>query len=141
MLAFVAKHDDIIARKIRHGPSNSKYTHHSIQNALLDIMAEDVVNEISKEVWKAEYFSMLADETKDMGKREQLSLTVLYLYNDSIYEEFLSMEELSSLDANSLTDKIIQTLKRNNINIAKCVGQAYDGASVVSGKHAGVLMH
>ncbi|GBN10722.1 hypothetical protein AVEN_54209-1, partial [Araneus ventricosus] len=79
MLAFVAKHDDIIARKIRHGPSNSKYTHHSIQNALLDIMAEEVVNEISNEVRKAEYFSILADETNVWEKRTIITCCALFI--------------------------------------------------------------
>ncbi|KAF8781503.1 Synaptonemal complex protein 2 like protein [Argiope bruennichi] len=137
MLALVAKHDDIIARKIRNGPSNSKYTHLSIQKALLGIMAEEVQKEISNEVKKAEYFS-ICRRIKDLGKREQLSIAVRYLYNDSIYEEFLSVEELSSLNADFLTDKIIKVFKMNNINLEKCIGQAYDGASMVSGKHAGV---
>ena len=42
ILALVAKHNQIVSKTIEHGPKNAKYTHQSIQNALLDVMAEMV---------------------------------------------------------------------------------------------------
>ena len=137
LLALVGNHDDVIARKIRSGPGNAKYTHHSVQNALLEIMADEVKSSIFKEIREAEYFSLLADETKDLSKKEQLSTAVRYLHDDAIHEEFLYIQELESLDAEGLTSSILNALE-GKINFKKCIGQAYDGASVVSGKHAGV---
>ncbi|GBM93694.1 hypothetical protein AVEN_220002-1, partial [Araneus ventricosus] len=46
-----------------------------------------------------EYFAILADETKDLSKKEQLSIAVCYLYDGNIHEEFLCIEELETLDA------------------------------------------
>ncbi|KAJ4947590.1 hypothetical protein JOQ06_009625, partial [Pogonophryne albipinna] len=43
------------------------------------------------------------------------------------------------LDAAGLTEKIIQVLERYGLEYkSNLVGQAYDGASVMSGKHSGV---
>ncbi|GBL87917.1 Zinc finger MYM-type protein 1 [Araneus ventricosus] len=137
LLALVGNHDEVIARRIRHGPGNAKYTHHSVQNVLLDIMADEVKNKIFEEMQAAEYFAILADETKDLSKKEQLSIAVRYLYDGNIHEEFLCIEELETLDAEGLSSKITNVMK-DRVNFQNCIGQAYDGASVVSGKHAGV---
>ncbi|XP_071034137.1 52 kDa repressor of the inhibitor of the protein kinase-like [Parasteatoda tepidariorum] len=111
LLSLVGKHDSVIDKKIKHGPSNAKYTHHSIQNALLDIMAEQITVEISEEVKTAKFFSILADESKDLAKIEQLSIAIRYLYNGNVHEE------LSKLDAKSLSLKIINVLEKNNIAV------------------------
>lgn len=137
LLGLVGNHDDIIDKKIRKGPNNAKYTHHSIQNALLYIMANEVKNRIYQEVREAEYFSLLADESKDLSTKEQLSIAVRYLHKGTIHEEFLCMEELESLNAEGLSSRILNALE-SKINFKMCIAQAYDGAYVVSGKHAGV---
>lgn len=137
LLGLVGNHDNVIAKKIRKGPSNAKYTHHSIQNALLHIMAEEVKNRIYREVQDAEYFALLADESKDLSKKEQLSVAVRYLHEGTIHEEFLCMEELESLNAEGLSSRILNALE-SKLNFKMCIAQSYDGASVVSGKHAGV---
>ncbi|GBO09046.1 hypothetical protein AVEN_267118-1, partial [Araneus ventricosus] len=100
-------------------------------------MADEVKNKIFEEMQAAEYFAILADETKDLSKKEQLSIAVRYLYDGNIHEEFLCIEELETLDAEGLSSKIINVMK-DRVNFQNCIGQAYDGASVVSGKHAGV---
>ncbi|GBN56214.1 hypothetical protein AVEN_47730-1 [Araneus ventricosus] len=50
LLSLVGNHDEVIARRIKHGPRNAKCTHHSVQNALLDIMAGEVKNKIFEEM-------------------------------------------------------------------------------------------
>jgi len=59
LLSLVAKHDEIVAWKVKSGPQNAKYTHHTVQNALLSIMAEIVLQETASEVGSAQYFSIL----------------------------------------------------------------------------------
>ena len=146
ILGLVAKHDKIVATKIRSGPNNAKYTHHTVQNALLGIMAEMVVQEISSEICSAQYFSVLADESKDMSKKEQVSVIVRYLFRGSIHEEFVGLTETQSLNAQGLTDTIVNNIRRlsslsnssNSILMQNCIGQGYDGASVVAGHLSGV---
>ncbi|KAL4119154.1 hypothetical protein QTP88_012001 [Uroleucon formosanum] len=70
-------------------PKNAKYTHHTIQNNLFYVMSKLVLETIAKEVKEAKYFAILADETKDISKTEQLSIMVRYYHNNTMNERFL----------------------------------------------------
>eukprot|EP00112_Aurelia_sp_Birch-Aquarium-sp1_P022749 Seg652.9 transcript_id=Seg652.9/GoldUCD/mRNA.D3Y31 product="Zinc finger MYM-type protein 1" protein_id=Seg652.9/GoldUCD/D3Y31 len=138
ILALLAKHNPIIAEKIRLGPKNAKYTHHSVQNAILDIMKEMVLEQIKEELHEAKFFTVLADESKDVRKKEQVVIAVRYCHQNAIHEEFVGIAEAHGLDAEGLSDTIIELLQRINACMVNCVGQGYDGASVVSGHLNGV---
>ena len=75
-LSVVARHDPVIAERIQYGPENAKYTHRTIQNALLDFMKDMTLEQIRKELRKAVYFTVLADESKDTSKKEQVVVAV-----------------------------------------------------------------
>lgn len=138
VLDLVARHDKIVFDKIKTGPQNAKYTHHSIQNALLKIMAGQIENEIREEIETAQFYAILVDETKDLSKKEQLSFVLRYIFNGMIREEFLCIKSAEGLDAESLSAEIISFLRNMGLNLKNCVGQGYDGASVMSGKLNGV---
>ena len=138
ILSVVARHDPVIAERIRYGPENTKYTRHTIQNALLDIMKNMTLEQIQEEVRKAVCFTVLADESKDTSKKERVVVAVRYCLNNGIHEEFVGIAEAQSLDAGGLTDTIISQLRRIDANMKNCVGQGYDGASVVAGRLNGV---
>ena len=94
--------------------------------------------EIIQEVKESEVFSVIADETKDL-KKEQLSLVLRYYYNGAVHESFLDFQQATRLDAEGLKDKIIHCLERYGLEYrTNLVGQGYDGASVMSGKHSGL---
>ncbi|KAK7880157.1 hypothetical protein WMY93_033180, partial [Mugilogobius chulae] len=102
-------------------------------------MAEMVRLSIINEVKESEVFSILADETKDVKKKEQMSFVLRYYYRGAVKESFLHFESTESLDAASLADKIIQMLEKYGLEYREnLVGQAYDGASVMSGRNTGV---
>ena len=61
-----------------------------------------------------------------------------YCLNNDIREEFVGIAEAQSLDADGLTDTIISQLGRIDARMKNCVGQGYDGASVVAGRLNGV---
>ena len=73
LLTFISNHDQIVRKRIKEGPQNSKYTSPEIQNELLGAMGDMVLQTISNEVQKAGIYSLLADETKDISRKEQLS--------------------------------------------------------------------
>lgn len=56
-----------------------KYATYTLQNFILKVLGEVVHKKISTEVKNVRYFSTLADETKDVSKKEQLSLVVLII--------------------------------------------------------------
>ncbi|XP_076330907.1 zinc finger MYM-type protein 1-like [Tachypleus tridentatus] len=106
LLDMISRYDEIVKKKLS-GPGNAKYTHHDIQNELLDILAEMIRKDISKEVMEAEHFALMLDETKDVSKQEQLSIMGRYLHQQSLHEEFLDFTAGEGLD--SLFKKIMET--------------------------------
>lgn len=98
-----------------------------------------VREDIIKEMKQSEVFSVIADETKDLKKKEQPSLVLCYYYNGAVHESFLDFQEATRLDTEGLKDKIIHSLERYGLEYrSNLVGQGYDGESVMSGKHSGV---
>ncbi|XP_076315787.1 zinc finger MYM-type protein 1-like [Tachypleus tridentatus] len=137
LLDMISRYDEILKKKlVNHG--NAKYTHHDIQNELLDIIAGMIRKDISKEVMEAEHFALMVNETKDVSIEEQLSNMVRYLHQQSLHEEFLNFTAAEGLDADSLLKKTMDTLAKCGIDHNACIGQCYDGAVVVSGHISGV---
>ena len=132
ILTMVSKHDEIVHACL-HGSGNAKYTHHSIQNTIISIMGDLILNDIKEEILKAEFYSIITDETKDLAKKEQLTLVLRYIYENEIHKEFLSY-----MHATSLTEFILSNLNKWGINIQNCISQSYDGTSVMSGALSGV---
>ena len=120
--------------KVQYRPANAKYTHHTIQNALLGIMKGTTLEQIQEELHKAVYFTVLADASKDTSEEEQVVVAVQYCLNNNNHEEFVGIAEAQSLDADGLTDTIISQLGRIDARMKNCVGQGYDGASVDAGQ-------
>ncbi len=66
-------------------------------------------------------------------------MVIRYYYNGIIHESFLDFRWADSLDAAGLTSSIIHCLERHGLEYCtNLVGQGYDGAAVMSGKHSGV---
>ena len=75
ILEMIAKHNPMVAKKMK-ATGNAKYTSNTIQNEILQCLASMVQDSIVKEVKESEVFSIIADETKDLQKKEQLSLVL-----------------------------------------------------------------
>lgn len=56
----------------------------------------------------------------------------------NIHEKALGCFHMKKCDAQQLAQEIFKIIANNNLDINKCVGQCYDGASVMSGKYTGV---
>lgn len=80
------------------------------------------------------------DESKDISKKEQISVSVRYLHSvsEKVHEEFLHFTPADCLDADTLLASFKRTLSQCNIDLHVCVGQRYDGASVMSVCNDGV---
>ncbi len=82
-------------------------------------------------------FAIMADEARD-GHTEQLAICVRYVTEGTIKERFLSLTELRSFDAKSITEALERKLQEEGIAQLKCVAQTYDGAAVMSEAAGGV---
>ena len=86
ILNLVLEHDEIVHTHL-HGAQNAKYTHSSVQNGLISIMGDLIRSDIKEEILQAEFYSIIADESKDLSKKEQMTLALRYSYENEIHEE------------------------------------------------------
>lgn len=133
-----SKRDPLFKKKLMETGGNAKYLHSSIQNELLEILGNEVLKTVRDEVNDTGFYAVLADETKDVSKKEQVSIIVRYLHNSEIKDAFLGFVHADKLNAESLTGIIKDTLLTHGLKLENCVAQAYDGASVMSGNLSGV---
>ena len=83
---------------------------------------------------------MIADEVTDCSNKEQLCIVLRYVdpETNAIREDLVSFLECDSgLTGQALAYKMMGFV-RNNLDPSKMCGQAYDGASNMSGKIRGV---
>ena len=138
-LTVIAKHDPIVQDYIDKGPKNTTYLSPDIQNSTLQIMDKMIRGSICDEVQQAGYFSLMADETKDLSKQEQPATVLRYLDKEgAINEGFFTFVETTSLNAESLSNYLIKVLEDNRLDLTYIVSQGYDGVSVRSGHCTGV---
>ena len=78
ILDLVARHDPIVARRLQEGPQNVKYTHHSIHDNVIHAAAELIRKQIAAET-NGNYYAIIADESRDTGHKEQMSLVLGYV--------------------------------------------------------------
>lgn len=140
LLHLISEHDPIVKSRLQDGPRNATYTSHVIQDELIHLLAKNVRMKICEEVKTARYFSIIADESRDVARQEQMSFVVRYFNTDNctVNERFLSFVQAKSLDANSLSQYIVKLIRDCDFDLNKLVSQGYDGASVMSGQHTGV---
>ena len=83
----------------------------------------------------SENSSLLYNHTKDVSKKEQLTLILRYVLKGVVHERFISYSYCEELHAAALTSDALAAIQ---LNITDCVSQCYDGASVMSGSLTGV---
>ncbi|CAM4904862.1 unnamed protein product [Rotaria socialis] len=144
ILQWASSTDPIVKSIFEDNTGNSTYLSPRVQNELIKIMAEHTKRQITESI-KGNVFSLLADESRDTSGHEQLSIVVRVVVPIStngnknvIQEYFLGLVRLHEFDAPTLSDEIANCLIKCGIELKSCISQCYDGASVMSGKCAGI---
>jgi hypothetical protein len=82
------------------------------------------------------FYSLMADESKDISGHEHLSIVVRVVSNPTntmlnknevIQEYFLGLVRLQEFDAITLSDAIVQFLNSYSIDLTSCIGICFDG--------------
>ena len=119
--------------------SDRKYFSPEIVNEQIALMGLSVLRKILDEIRSATYFSIIADEASDISNKEQLSICIRWVDKDfQIHEDPLEMIQVPETRALTLTNAIKDCLVRFSLPVGQCRGQAYDGASNMSGYLSGV---
>ena len=138
ILKLTSRHNEFLCLKMTSGPRNATLLGHDYQNRMVSVLAQSVLDDIINEVRVAQYYTILVDETKDISRKEQLTLILRYVLKGVVHERFISYSYCEELHAAAITSYIYDALSDMGLSIADCVSQFYDGASVMSGSLTGV---
>ncbi|XP_065678120.1 zinc finger MYM-type protein 1-like [Hydra vulgaris] len=102
-------------------------------------MADNVIQQMVKEIKEAKYFSISIDSTPDISHADQLSFIFRYVQkNGCPVERFLGFLPNSGHKSEELADAVFLVLESHGLDINNCRGQNYDNASNMSGRYTGL---
>jgi hypothetical protein len=82
--------DKKLEEHLQSAHSNASYISKTTQNALISCCGKEISEKILTNVRASRYYSILFDETTDVSHLSQLSLTLRYVYDGNIHEDFVS---------------------------------------------------
>ena len=124
--------DTVLKEHLEAAGRNATYISSVAQNELIKAIAK--ANSIIAEVKDARFFSLLADETTDFSRQEQLTVCLRYLQlNGGICERFLCFAVAPDLTGLGLANQLLAIIEEAGLDIKNLVGQGYDGAAAMSG--------
>jgi hypothetical protein len=140
--------DSELKNHIESAPGNALYSSPDIQNELISICGNLILEKIVNRINKSKCFSIMADETTDISKIEQMSLCIRYIDMSAdncnelkIREDFLTFVPVIvtvNVTGNGIASSILNSLNSMKINLELLCGQGYDGAAAMSGHLNGV---
>ena len=102
-------------------------------------MGEDLLRYLLSSIHRATWYAILADETADIAKQEQLSISISWVGNGyEINEDIIGLVHVPRTTADTLTAAIKDVLIRCALPLTQCRSQGYDGASNMIGHLRGV---
>jgi len=86
-------------------------------------------------------YSLIIDESTDIGLQKQLCIMVRYFSTaqDRIVTTFLRLVSIASGSAESIFETLTTFLSNNRLRIDKCVGLATDGCNTMCGQNNSVI--
>ena len=133
-----AKYDEKLRNHFLTGPRNAQYLSPQIQNDIIGSISEFVRDRIRGTLNDHVYCSVIADEVTDRhGNKEIILVCLRFLQTIGkkviVQESFLDSNHMSGRATGKyIAEHIINILKKHEININNCRGQAYDGATIMS---------
>lgn len=139
LLKLRAQDNEIINNYFIEKEMTFTYTSPEYQNLFLKYMADNINKSIVNDIQTNGVYSILVDETQDLGYHEQVSIYIRYVDSFVPHEVFLGFYKTNTTDGLALTNVIKETLKLHGLNLSFIRGQCYDGAASMRGCYNGVL--
>ena len=136
LLKLIGTKDASIIHRLNQG--SQKFTHHDLQNEVLDIIAKQVLSKKLEAIRKG-FYSIMCDEGTDCSNLEHLPFNTRIVDDElEVHEDFLGFYEIENIKSDTIASAIKDVLLRFNLSLDLCRGQIYDGASNMVGKKSGV---
>ena len=78
-----------------------------MQNQIISLMGDTIQKQVLSDISQCKYFSILADEKTDVSQTEQLSLSVRFIKDTKVHEEYLCFVPVSSTTGKDLASTIL----------------------------------
>ena len=116
-----------------------EYVSPQIVNELINLMGQAMLRQLVEEIREAKFYSLIADEATDISRQEQMCVSIRWIDSSFIvHEDALGLVQLPNTKAATVFSQIKDILVRCMLPVAQCRGQAFDGASNMSGIRNGV---
>ncbi|KAF0309845.1 Zinc finger MYM-type protein 1 [Amphibalanus amphitrite] len=110
-----------------------------VQNELIRAIGHSLLRGLLTDIRAASFFAVMADETTDAAREEQLSLSIRWVDSDLIiHEDPVEFIQVAETTGDALAAALKDALLRMQLPLAACRGQAYDGAANMQGRLRGV---
>ena len=115
-----------------------EYISPEIVNELM-IMGQTILWQMLAEIKSTLWYAVIADEASDISHNEHMNITVRWVDNNyDIHEDTLGLVQLPDTKAATIFSVIKDVLTRCSLPLSQCRGQAFDGASNISGVRNGI---
>src|SRR5207248_5508109 len=109
--------DKFLEQHIQNSSANATYLSWKVQNEIISECGSLILQSIVSAVGHGEYaqkapefFSMLADETTVASGKEQFSISVRYLQDYKLHEDFLQFVEVTDFTGKGLANTLLSTV-------------------------------
>lgn len=86
LMILMSRHCQEVRHRFQHYSKSASWLSPTLQNEIVVFLANEVKAFIKEKIHAAKYFTVMADETKDISKREQLSIGFRYLHDFKIVD-------------------------------------------------------
>ena len=156
-LYFLVKHrmphtttfEDLIHLQVENGnqqlevhlqsaPLNATYLSKISTAELLSCISSCIEESLLARLNSSQFISIMADESSDVSSKEELSICGRWLEDGTPVEHFLGILHAREVNAEALTDYLLQFLSDKGISVKRVRGLGFDGTNTMSGKKNGV---
>lgn len=144
ILEHTAKSDPRLYQHLTLGKKSQRYTSKTVQNEVINIIADHLRQRILEPLKLVRYFSVMADEVTDHhANQEILSLCVRFVDlsdgtgSPHVKEAFLDFIHLERATAQGVADAILGLMTKHGLDVQDLRGQSFDGASALAGEKNG----
>lgn len=140
-VSLIARHNSLLYKWLKDRnlrPYKVTYLSPQSQNEFLSIIANQVREQIVKEIQSCDFFTIMGDTTPDLSHKDILSVVIRICDEFGNPKEYL-LEVRESLDKTGLgiAKNLVEILQTNQINTKALSFQSYDFASCMSGEFKG----
>lgn len=126
-----------IANKKGRGSFLTFLSKNTLQN-IITIISLLISNQIASEIKKSNMFSVLIDTTQDITVTDQCSIVIRYVLHDGIHEKLIAVKSCHDSTGKGMSELLMHTLQKLDINIENCIGNSTDGAANMQGQYKGM---